>query len=63
MNNPMPPYRRRVVDEWYSPDGRPPDVEDMNDDQLDGDDEFEDDDQDHDLGDPGDGNQRGPGPR
>lgn len=61
MNNPMPPYRRRVVDEWYSPDGRPPDVEDMNDDQLDGDDEFEDDDQDHDLGDPGD--PRGPGPR
>lgn len=64
MNTPLPPYRRRVVDEWYSPDGRPPDVEDMNDDQLDGDDdEFEDDDQDHDLGDPGDGNQRGPGPR
>lgn len=51
MNNPMPPYRRRVVDEWYSPDGRPPDVEDMNDDRLDGDDEFDGDDQDHDLGD------------
>lgn len=59
MNTPLPPYRRRVVDEWYSPDGRPPDVEDMNDDQLDGDDEF-DDDQDHDLGDSGD---TGPGPR
>jgi hypothetical protein len=60
MTNPLPPYRRRIVDEWYSPDGRPPDVEDMNDDQLDGDDEFEDDDQDHDLGDP---QGPGPGPR
>lgn len=46
------PYRRRIVEEWYSP-GTHPDVEDLND-ELAGDafEDDEDDDQDHDLGDP-----------
>jgi len=49
--------KRRIIEETFGP---PP-----GDDQLDGvDDDFDDDDdQDHDLGDAGDGNQRGPGPR
>lgn len=63
MSNPNVPYRRRTVDEWYSPDGLPPDVEDLNgaDDEDDFEDDDDDDDRDH-LGDAADGS-RGPGSR